>query len=183
METNLYSIIESCQNGNTEDLLKILQKFDCLMKYYSKKFDYDREDAYADLRLELIAMLKHIDLSKLSCHEDGVIVQYIQRTIRNRYIAISKKRSSLRRCTSIDDLNEYDKAHYEMKSSTSDVYDMILYHDLYQILNQNELFILDELYIKGRSVSEIALNLKKSRQAVNQTKNRALEKLRSKWTL
>lgn len=137
----------------------------------------------ADLRLELICMLKRIKLSDLSCSSDGVIVQYIQRTIKNKYIAISKKNAAQRCCTAIDDLNDYEKAHYERKSSTNDVYSSILLSDLYRLLNQNEVLILNELYVKGRSVSEIGQILGKSRQAINQTKNHALEKLRNNWAL
>lgn len=183
MEKSLYSIIESYQNGNAEAVLEILQKFDPLIKHYSNKFDHDREDVYADLRLELICMLKRIKLSDLSCFSDGVIVQYIQRTIKNKYIAISKKNAAQRCCTAIDDLNDYEKAHYERKSSTNDVYSSILLSDLYRSLNQNEILILNELYVKGRSVSEIGQILGKSRQAINQTKNHALEKLRNNWAL
>ena len=75
------------------------------------------------------------------------------------------------------------KAHYERKSSTNDVYSSILLSDLYRSLNQNEVLILNELYVKGRSVSEIGQILGKSRQAINQTKNHALEKLRNNWAL
>lgn len=49
------------------------------------------------------------------------------------------------------------------------------------LLTDNEYNILVALYFEQWSVTEIAQRLQKSRQAINQAKNHALDKLRHAW--
>lgn len=50
--------------------------------------------------------------------------------------------------------------------------------DMFKILTKKEAYIMKLLYVYYLSVSEIADYMKISRQAVNQSKNRSLKKIR-----
>ena len=62
--------------------------------------------------------------------------------------------------------------------STLDNHDIILKLSINSILNQHELFIVNKIYLLGYSSADIARECGSSRQAVNQTKNRAVKKLK-----
>lgn len=180
LELNLYSIIEKYQNGDNECILLILQRFDPLLKSYSKRFDFNREDAYADLRMALLSMLKSVQLENLSSHSNGTITLYIKQTVHNSYISYSKKHCKAR-YSFIDDLNGYDACRLEEASCTNDIYADLIKTDLNHILTPKEMCIICKIYVDGYSVSELAYEMGKTRQAINQAKNIALNKLRKKW--
>ncbi|MEW9124228.1 MAG: sigma factor-like helix-turn-helix DNA-binding protein [Thermotaleaceae bacterium] len=67
--------------------------------------------------------------------------------------------------------------------STVDRDDALLVSSLNEILNQHEFCIIYTIYFLGYSSADIAQSSGTSRQAVNQTKRRALEKLRKAFVV
>ncbi|WP_407697178.1 sigma factor-like helix-turn-helix DNA-binding protein [Schinkia azotoformans] len=71
--------------------------------------------------------------------------------------------------------------HYaEVASATSDTYFNLDLTGIDHVLTKLELSIIKKYYLLNYTVTEIASIYGISRQAVNQTKNRALKKLK-KW--
>jgi len=52
---------------------------------------------------------------------------------------------------------------------------------LHKVLNEYEFAILYALYFEQQSVAEVAQQKHKTRQAINQTKIKALQKLKETW--
>ena len=67
----------------------------------------------------------------------------------------------------------------ESRNSEKDCYEQILLSELHQNLEEKEWDIIQKIYIEGKAVSQIAKEKGISRQAVNQMKKRALQKIRN----
>lgn len=113
--------------------------------------------------------------------EDGAIIKYIANSIRHEYIAQSKAKAKTNIVTYTDDLNPFAAEEFEKLNSQQDQYDRLLLQDMKSCLTEYEYNVLFALYFEQRSVSEIAGRMHRSRQAINQTKNKALHKLRNAW--
>ena len=75
--------IQRAQENSEEDMLCLIEKFQPLMVKYARKLDY--EDAYNDIVLYFIRLIKSINLKNLTDTSDRVIVSYINRSITNFY--------------------------------------------------------------------------------------------------
>lgn len=70
---------------------------------------------------------------------------------------------------------------YAQKTSTCDQYDQLTLQDLHKVLNEYEFAIVYAIYFEQRSVAEVARQKHKTRQAINQTKIKALQKIKEAW--
>lgn len=73
----------------------------------------------------------------------------------------------------------YKLSYAEVSLSSYDNYNILLTLSLNKILNQQEFLVIYTIYFLGYSSADIAQASGISRQAVNQTKVRALKKLRN----
>lgn len=161
---------------NEEAYLQLLELFDKLLKKYARLLG--SEDAYEELRLfffELLEKMKHNDLSSSS---DGFAVSYISKSVKNHYIALSKARKACR-VELFSDISEEQMIYIEQISATDDCANISLYFPSQNKLSEREVEILYSFFLDGCSIEEIAQRLDISRQAVNQAKNRALNKIRN----
>ena len=83
--------ILKAQSGNEDVTLLLVNQFNPLLKKYARKLNY--EDAYNDLVVEFLNLIKDIDVSNLSIKCDGSIVSYISKSVYNCYIHKSKSNS------------------------------------------------------------------------------------------
>ena len=83
------SLIKSAQADDENAMLEIVDAFKPLIIKYTSYMGYN-EDVHSELVLKLISFIKTFDLNKLRCQNNYVIVDYIEKTIRNEYIALSK---------------------------------------------------------------------------------------------
>lgn len=179
MSAEIYKHIAAYQNGDSDAALALVEKFKPLIKRYT--FFLHREDGFEDLQCYLLSMLKTWDTRRLSSTDDGTMIRYIANSVRNEFIAISKQKEKEQHVSFIEDVAVPQAIEYEQKTSTRDQYDQLIIHDLRKILNENELEIIYALYFGQQTVSEIAQRKSKTRQAVNQTKIKALQKLKAAW--
>ena len=80
----------------------------------------------------------------------------------------------------IQDMNEYDTMQYDSRCGECDEYRRLLIYDLKRTLTAKEFSVIYALIFKELSVAEVAEKQGISRQAVNQMKNSAIKKLRSR---
>lgn len=172
MATEIYQGIVAYQSGDSTAAWTLVQKFTPLLKHYA--FILHREDGFEDLQCYFLSLLKTLSLERLSSTSDGAIIKYIAISIRHEYIAQAKEGV----VTYIDDLSPFSSEEFYQRDSHQDHYDLLLLQDMKTHLTEYEYNVLFALYFEQRSVSEIASQLHKSRQAVNQAKNNALRKLR-----
>lgn len=116
------------------------------------------------------------------CFEnDGKAVQYIAKAVKNRYYVLSKKHKKLP-IQNFSYLSE-EQYHFILSLiSTTSISTISDYFPINNTLTENEKEIIFLYYMHGYSSTEIAEKMNKTRQAVNQTKIRALRKIkRTMW--
>lgn len=164
---DLCEIIQSCKDGNEEDVIFILNKFDPLINKYSRLLEY--EDTKQELSLTLIKVLQRIRIDKGNFREDKYIISYINKSIINRFIALSRQLSKVSRYESEADIN---LIYVDDDENVLEMYDLL--KDFTEI--ERKVIILKYMYMMKDCEIVILNNI--SRQAVNQAKNRAISKLR-----
>lgn len=179
MSTKIYDCILAYQQGDSEAALELISRFRPLLKKYARMLH--QEDSYEALQCYLLGLLKGILQNNLHTTDDGAIIAYIVRSVKNKYIAMSKKGAKADCLDYIDDMLPSVSAHFERNHNHKDIYEALLKQDMKALLTDNEYTILVALYFEQWSVTEIAQRLQKSRQAINQAKNHALDKLKHAW--
>lgn len=173
MSNNLYIKIMNSKKGDSKSLLDIIEIFNPLVSKYSRLLD--GEDTKQDLIIHLIKSVNNMPIDNKNIFEDKNIVGYIAKSIRNEYIKLSKKRDKI----NINEMElslEIEISHEESESEFE-----IL--DMFKVLTKKEAYIMKLLYVYFLSVNEIADYMKISRQAVNQSKNRALKKIKELYLM
>lgn len=169
--------IQSIQKGDESLLQNFLNQFLPLLKKYAYKLAYP--EALDDLQYHFIHLLLTISCDGFIDKDDIYILSYIRKTIHNRYIFLSKQQDKLRKTVSIEDLSESESIRMEHQNSTQDNYSNLFWDEIKTILNSHEYEIISLHYKLDFTIAEISLKLHCSRQSINQTKNRALQKLKS----
>jgi RNA polymerase sigma factor (sigma-70 family) len=171
-------LINQSQAGDSEATLTLIKKFNPLLKKYAKKLYYD--DAYNDLLLDFIELLHNIRLNRIRGPNERFLVSYICTSIRSSYIKRLISLKKLRNYIPYSALSEGQLYYAEAASATSDPYLRLEITGFEKLLTQSELSIIKMIYLLDYTVTETADIYGISRQAVNQTKKRALQKL-EKW--
>lgn len=116
MENKLYILINNIERDR-DAIIQLVQMFEPLLKKYSLKLNY--EDAYSDLQLFLIELVKKLNKNALFNTEDKYYLSYIKKSIRNKYINLSKKQKKICDLTiefcSLDD--EYEDVNFSYLKS------------------------------------------------------------------
>lgn len=173
----LCDLISEAQDGDKDAMVKLIDRFQPLLKKYAVKLSY--EDAYEDAVLFFIEFIKGFNLKSMNSLKDEVIVSYINTSIINFYNKKIQKLIERKKEIVISDLTSEQAYYTEVRSAKEDKTDILVEWGLEKKLNQNEYRIIYMVYIEGYSVAEIARTSNKSRQAVNQIKRRALKKLKN----
>lgn len=165
---NLYNKLIIAKTGDSDHIEAFINLFSNIINKYSHKLNGD--DTKQDLNILLIHIINRIPINKISFYEDKAILAYISKAIKNEYIRLSKKNSKI---TSNEIyINEDVNLLYENQSYDIDVIDII------KDLTLKEQTIIRMIFIEGFTVSDVSTHMKISRQAVNQSKNRAIKKLK-----
>lgn len=173
----LYELICRAQNGDKEAVQELVDRFTPLMKKEAKRLEY--EDAYEDIRLFFIELIKSIRLEKIRLKEDGGITSYISVSIINFYNKEAVKSRRRKKEIVVSALSEEQEYYMENKLSKEDKQNIFMELNMEDKLTPNEYRIIYQLFIEGYSVAEIAGRMNRTRQAVNQLKKRALKKIRN----
>lgn len=174
----LINRILEAQNGSNDATLLLVHKFNPLLKKYAKKLGY--EDAYSDLLVDFLSLIKKMKVHRMHNRSDGGIVLYISKSVHTNYLKKSREiYKYINRIRLLSALNKEEQYYVETLLSSSDNHDRLQIVSLKQILNKHELYIINHLFYEGFSSTDIAHQLGISRQAVNQSKLRALKKLKN----
>jgi RNA polymerase sigma factor (sigma-70 family) len=165
----LYTLIKESQSGNKETLMQVINKFIPLIKKYARKLNY--EDADTDLIIAFIKIVYFLPVNE-NTKEDKIIVSYIAKGIRNEYIRLSKKIYEIYKREMPLDENIYTKGRED------GIEDRILLNNLLDKLPPAQKKVIKEIYIKNNTESYVAHKLNTSRQAVCNSKRRALNNLK-----
>lgn len=168
---NLYNVIKSFTNGNPDDLLKVIEFFDPLLKSLHNKSS--STETYSELILFLMELLNKLPLHKEILKENKYLISYISKSLKNYYIKLNKKSYKLYDSEFSTDLiylydecNEYNDFNYT------------IFKDLLNELTDLERQIIIYKYVHLYSDIEISKLRNVSRQSVYKTHKRALKKLK-----
>lgn len=157
-----------------EACVELLNRFDKLLRKYSRRLKY--EDSYEDLRLFFIELIMRLKDSPIVEKGDGYLVKYISVSLNHHYIFLSKNSGKFPMLFS--DISEEQRNHLECISAQEIEHGLSDYFPVKDLLSEREINILDMHYIQGYSISEIANHFQISRQAINQAKIVAVNKIK-----
>lgn len=166
---------------NKQYFLKIIQDFLPLNQKYAYKLGYD--DALSDMQLDFIHLIRNFNTDHFYPKKDQYVLGYIKKAVYNSYIKHAKNDYNYRNhYYPISSLTTDDEYLLNRLCFTYDHYEEINWRKLKSILTEQQYKIILFLYYLDKSVSETGHALGISRQSVNQTKNKALKKLREAWS-
>lgn len=175
---NINEKIILAQKGDEKAMLEIIDDFSPIINKYTRLLKYD-EDCRSELILKLITLIKNeIDLERIKNKNDGAIINYINSAIKHYYISISKATCKLR---NNELLPEDDFWLYSSENDGTDfshIENYIIIDTLKSVLTKREFYCIHSIIFDGLTAEKVAKTLNISKQAVNQCKKRALQKLK-----
>lgn len=170
-------LIRAAQSGSDAHTLALIKKFDPLLHKLSYELGY--EDAYYDLLLDYLKLILSINLDSFHNLSEASLVSYLIKSIRNSFIRLNiKAKKNTIKTVPFSDLSDQQKYYTESKQVIHNDFSDFYFEQLKSYISEKEWEIIELVYIKGYTVSEIANQRNISRQAVNQIKKRALRKLK-----
>lgn len=172
----LFKLIERAQENDNLAMMELIERFNPLLKKYAGKLKY--EDAYDDILLYFIERIKKFNLKKQVCRNDGAIVSYIEVCIVHFYDKKGQESAKSKNEIVLSALTQEQAYYAEAELSREDKENIFIELGIKSLLNEKEAKMLYMIYIEGYTITEIAKSCNKTRQAVNQFKNRILKKMR-----
>ena len=176
---NLLNLLLRSKN-DSNCMTTLIEKFQPILRKYAVESDY--EDAYNDLLIEFIEFVKKFNDSYLINKDDFTLLAYIRESIYHSYIKKSKINTQYKKMHRLfSEISEEQRLLLETLTEQYDTYSEL--DDLFfkKYLTDLELNIIKLIYYHDLSVNQISKFKKMSRQAVNQTKIRAISKLKNKF--
>lgn len=177
----LSDMIKGAQKADEDDMMGLIHKFDPLFRKYAVKLHY--EDAYEDIILYFIELIKFMNLNRLNSQKDEVIISYINISVINFYKKRVRQLIEAKKEVVLSDLTQEQAFYVEVQSAKTDKANVFIEFGIRELLSAKEYQIIYLVYIEGYSTAEIARRLHRSRQAVNQLKQRALRKIKRVFTV
>lgn len=148
----IFQLVEKCQGNDPDGFSEIIAMFQPLIKKYAYLLNY--MDAYTDMYDCLIDCIYKIPLKDL-CHAagDAAVLAYIKTTMRNSYIALSKRNGIRKSQPSLDDSDtgsiNTDCIYIDFDKET-------IKEDLLRFLSPEDELLLEAKVFYGYSDAEIA---------------------------
>lgn len=171
----MYDLVERAQKDDKEAMMELINRFDPLLKKYAWKLHY--EDAYGDIVLYFIELIKSFHLDRLICQKDEFIISYINASIMHFYKKRVPYLIKMKKEISLSALTDEQVYYLEKQSVKKNEINIFMELGLENLLNRKECQVIYMIYVRDYSSAEAARILSRSRQAVNQIKQRALKKL------
>lgn len=169
----LYDLLKRAKNNDKDAVYEIIKDFNPTLRKLSNSLYH--EEAETDLIIDLLKLIKDIDINKFKNSNNKQIAKYIHIHLRKRTLDLFKNnKNKFKECMEInhDILADESLGDIEISDLTS-----ILIESL--VSKQQHIITME--FIHGFSEKDIAEILGISRQAVNRIKNRALKNLRKKY--
>ena len=176
---NLETLIKLAKENDENAMLTIIDKFKPLIDKYYKKSKYD-EDVKSAMVLKLIELVKvDIRFDKLREVNEGVLVNYIVSAMYHEYIALSGKRNKKTKAeVTCDDDNLINMVDLSENTMETEVDDVVFFEMLRTILTKREYDCVYYIEHMKYTAEEMAQWQSKSKQACNQGKLLAFDKIR-----
>lgn len=163
----LLAIVREIKNKDMSRFAEIYEAFAGLIHHFEVKLGYD--DAGQELTVFLLELIYSLDTERFLPDDSEVLNRYIAASVRNKYIALSKKKQ--RHILESGEL--YDRAYCVEELEGS-----VTLKDGMKQLSERQKATIILRYIYGYSDTEIAERLGITRQAVNRLERRGLSILK-----
>lgn len=174
------NLLMKAQKGEQKAMMELIDRFQPLLRKYAKKLGYD--DAYEDCLLFFIELITTMNLRKINGWKDQSVVSYIKVSVINFYKRKIRKVIKEEQEIVFSELTKEQRYYIEARMAKPDEINDFLELGIDRFLSKEEWMILYLVYAKGYTIAEIARKEHKSRQTVNQLKQRTLNKLK-KWSV
>lgn len=166
--SEIIKIIKEIQSNDMSRFGEFYDVFSVLIRHFENKADF--EDASSELSLFLLELIYSLDTDKFIPDSSEALKRYIAVSLRNRYIALSKRKAA-RRC-------EIACLEENTASTVLNQDERLALREGLRLLSgqQRKAVVLRHIY--GFSDAEIADRLGITRQAVNRLGSRGLKTLR-----
>ncbi len=166
--SEIIKIVKEIQSNDMSRFGELYDAFSVLIRHFENKADF--EDASSELSLFLLELIYSLDTDKFIPDSSEALKRYIAVSLRNRYIALSKRKAA-RRC-------EIACLEENIASTVLNQDERLALREGLRLLSgqQRKAVVLRHIY--GFSDAEIADRLGISRQAVNRLGSRGLKTLR-----
>jgi RNA polymerase sigma factor (sigma-70 family) len=167
---DLYDALNRARKDDQDAVCEIIKDFSNTLKKISNGLHY--EEANTDMIIELLKIIKSIDIKKFKDSSNKQIAKYIHIHLKKRSLNLLKAKENK--------IFDYLEINYDIlaDNTMSDIESMVCISMLIELLAKQQKNIIIMEFIHGYSEKQIAEMLGISRQAVNRTKNRALNNLR-----
>jgi RNA polymerase sigma factor (sigma-70 family) len=174
---NLLDLIISAKGGDENAMLKILDMFKPIIGKYTRMMNYD-EDFKSEIITKLISFVKlDFNPDKLREANDFVILKYIENVIYHEYILLSKKNNRKTNAEITYDQDTLVDLSDSIESLIDTLHNSLLLYDIERTLTEREFLCVNLIVLQRYTAEQVAAKLGVTKQAVNQCKNRAIEKL------
>lgn len=170
------SLLEKAQQEDMEAMEELIVRFQPLLRKYARKLGYD--DAYEDCLVFFIELIKKMELRKLKGQKDQPAVSYINVSVVNFYKKRIGKMIEKEHEIAFSELTKEQRYYIEARMAKREETNGFTELGLDKFLSKEEQMILSLVYAQGYTTAEIARREHKSRQTVNQLKQRTLNKLK-----
>ena len=168
---NLADLVEKAKR-NTGDMELLIERFTPLIRHLAHRLPYEYQDAEQDMKLTFLQLIHKIKLEEMHSREDKCLLSYISAAMKNRCFHLRNKYYREKSCEQLLDdtvsLPQDDDILFE---------EMIELEQFCSFLTKLQKQILIAEYVYGYSDAEFSRKLHTTRQAVNRTKNRAIDML------
>ena len=171
-----YDKILSAKNGDEKNMITLIEEFNPLVRKYARKLNY--EDAECDLNCFFIELIRKFPISKFEPCNEGGIITYLSRSLKNQYILLMKNLIKHKNVSVFSEMSEEQIYMIECKNASYDTYNVMDFETLKSLLNEKEFKVILLIYMNGYTSAEIARKENITRQAVNQIKIKAIKKLK-----
>lgn len=175
---DLKMCVTLAKNNYNDAMMEIINMFEPKIRKYDAQMEYD-EDFRADMIEFLIKMIRTTDFSNMRVFSTGSLVNYINESLKNQFILLSKARRRARE-------NELHYESADIESWLGVDYDancklefVISEETMKRILTEREYICVKLMIIDSMSSAEAANVLGIARQTVNEAKIRGLKKLKA----
>jgi DNA-directed RNA polymerase specialized sigma subunit len=171
-------MIRSAKENDENAMLELVERFRPVINKYFKRSNYD-EDVKSELELKLIEVVKiDINFDNLRDKNESALVNYIVSSLYHRYLAVSMNRAAKEKSELVYENDVLSSLPAPDNSFFETTEENILLETLQSILTEREYCCVYAIVFMGYAAEEVAKYLHITKQACNQCKLRAFEKLR-----
>ena len=167
--------LQQARKANMGDVVAVIDAFNPQIQKYERRMGKEGDDVRQSLQLFLLELIQKPYMDEKKFPNDITAISYISRGLKHEFYHLCKRKSiylnyeiPLNDEMTIMDYHDTEKLAIQKAVS----------ENAWEYLTPREATILQDIYYKDWTIPDIAKKENISRQAVNQTKNRALAKIR-----